>query len=394
MTEKEKNNAMVDAIIGIECSPVVDDNDIIKNYSKIPVGELSSFGAVAASIVPILQNLCKGNNGEQLYKMIIPKGVKGVVNSVGNIVGEKGKIIARARFVPSTTVAQGATSSILPISPTLMLLSVAVSTVTKELGKIEQAQKNIIQYMEMKDKSALRGDLATMQEILIEYKHSWNNEKFKNNKCLQVQEIKRELDKSIDFYKNQIKAKSVKGNLFHSDKSVKDKLSEVAKYFKDYELAMYLFAFSSFLEVMLSENFEAGYLNSVVNKVKAYVGQYKDLHKVCCEQMQSESKTSVQTVLLKGVAQFNKALGGAIADIPKISDGKVDETLIGFSSKLNNINDKKVANVLEIMPSENCEIVNPFVENINIVNKLFNDTEEILFDNNNLYFSLEMPKEQ
>ena len=52
------------------------------------------------------------------------------------------------------------------------------------------------------------------------------------------------------------------------------------------------------------------------------------MHKKCYEEIENESKSSIQAVSLKGVAGFNKAIGKTIAKIPKIRDGQVDEKLI------------------------------------------------------------------
>ena len=75
-----------------------------------------------------------------VIRMIIPNGVHGTVNSVGNIINASSKIVGRARFVEART---SVASTIDQINLVVMLMAVAITTVTKKLDQIEEAQINI-----------------------------------------------------------------------------------------------------------------------------------------------------------------------------------------------------------------------------------------------------------
>ena len=62
---------------------------------------------------------CRREFGEKLYKMIIPNGVHGTVNSVGNITNASGTIVGRARFVEAGSSAVG---TVAQINPAVMLM--------------------------------------------------------------------------------------------------------------------------------------------------------------------------------------------------------------------------------------------------------------------------------
>lgn len=389
MDEIAKKNAIIQAVTQIECYPIVKDDVAMQEYTKVPVGELSALGATFASIAPAFQNVFQAASssgvGEKLYKMIIPNGVHGTVNSVGNITNAGGKIVGRARFVEAGASAAGTVAS---INPAVMLMALAISAVTKKIGQIEEAQKDIIEFLQLKEKSVLKGNIAVLQEILDEYKYNWDNDKYKNNKHIQVQEIKRDAEQSIIFCRDQIDKKVSKKGLLHSDRDVKSKIQKVQYEFKDYELAMYIFSFSSFLEVMLLENFDAGYLEAVSKKIQLYAGQYHDLHTKCYQMIEGDSKTSIEAYALKGVAGLNRALGKTIAKIPKISEGQVDENLIEAGDKVQSFSEKRTENTMELFAHEYCTCVQPFVDNINAVNMVYNEPMELLFDSENVYFSL------
>ena len=396
MDEITKKNAIVRAMTEIECYPVIQDEVATQEYTKIPLGQLSAMGATFASIAPALKNVFNGVQnsgvGQQLYSMRIPNGLRlgeslqiakdgGLL---GNVVDASGTITQRARF----EAVQGAAGTVAQINPAIMLMAIAISTITKKLDQIEEAQKDIIEFLQLKEKAMLKGNIAVLQEILDEYKYNWDNKKYKNNKHIQVQEIKRDAEQSIIFCREQTEKKVTKKGLLHSDRDVKSKIQKVQYEFKDYELAMYIFSFSSFLEVMLLENFDAGYLNAVTSKIQLYAGQYHDLHEKCYQRIEGDSKTSIEAYTLKGVASLNRVLGKTIAKIPKISDGQVDENLIEAGDKVQNYSEKRTENTMELFAHEHCACVRPFVDNINAVNKIYNEPVELLFDNENVYFSL------
>lgn len=399
MDETTKKSVIVRAMTAVECYPVIQDEVAIQEYTKIPLGWLSAIGPKFASVAPSLKNVFNGAQssevGQQLFSMRIPNGLgvgeklqvaKKDGGLLGNVVDASGKITKRARFhaVP------GSVGTVAQVNPAIMLMAIAISTITKKLDKIEEAQKDIIEFLQLKEKAALKGNIAVLQEVLDEYKYNWDNEKYKNNKHIQVQEIKRDAEKSIIFCREQIEKKVAKKGLLHSDRDVKNKIQKVQYEFKDYELAMYIFAFSSFMEVMLLENFDAGYLSSVTKKIELYAEQYKELNQKCYELIEGDSKTSVQAYVLKGVAGLNKALGKGISKIPKISDGQVDEALIGAGERVDGFSEKRTESTMELFAREECICVRPFIDNINTVSMIYNEPMDLLFDKKvqNLHFFL------
>ena len=396
MDETIKKNVIARAMSEVECYPIIQEEVAVQEYTKVPLGQLSAMGAAFASIAPTLKKVFDGVQnsgvGQQLYSMRIPNGLRlgeslqfakdgGLL---GNVVDASGKITKRARF----EAVQGAAGTIAQINPAVMLMAVAITTVTKKLDQIEEAQKDIIEFLQLKEKAVLKGNIAVLQEILDEYKYNWDNDKYKNHKHIQVQEIKRDAEQSIIFSRDQIEKKVSKKGLLHSDRDVKAKIQKVQYEFKDYELAMYIFSFSSFLEVMLLENFDEGYLNAVTSKIQLYAEQYHDLHEKCHQMIEGDSKTSIEAYALKGVAGLNRMLGKGISKIPKISDGQIDENLIKASDKVQSFNEKRTENTMELFTHEHCACVHPFVDNINAVNKIYNEPMELLFDGENIYYCL------
>ncbi len=389
MSENTKEIAIMQAMSAVECYPIELETNAVQEYTKMPIGQLSAWGAVFATMAPALKTIVNSGAGETLYKMVLPKGlgvgehlsVAKTGGLLGNVVGKGGKITQRARFfeVPSQPI---------PIDPATMLMAIAIASITKKLDKIEEAQKDIIEFLQAKERAEIKGNIAVLQEILNEYKYNCDNEKYKSHKHIQAQEIKRDAEQKIILFCEQISNQIKKKGFLHSDRDVKQKIQKVQKTFQDYELSLYMFSFSSFIEVMLLENFDEGYLNSVSNKIELYAEQYHKLHEECHQQIESEAKTSVESHVIRGVAGVNKVLGKAIAKIPKIRDGQIDESLIAAGEKVDNFNEKRSENTMERFSNNYANCVKPFVENIQSVNRIYNHPVDVLFDGENMYFKI------
>ena len=69
-------------------------------------------------------------------------------------------------------------------------------------------------------------------------------------------------------------------------------------------------------------------------------------------------------------------------------DTKVASLLLEAGDKVKSFSEKRTENTMELFAHEHCTCVNPFVDNINAVNRIYNEPVEVLFDSENLYFSL------
>lgn len=142
MDETTKKNAIIRAMTDVECCPIIQEDVAIQEYTKVPLGQLSAMGATFAAIAPAfhgaVQNMASSGIGETLYRMVIPNGVHGTVNSVGNITNASGKIIGRARFVEAGASAAG---TVAQINPAVMLMAIAISAVTKNLTSLRKHKR-------------------------------------------------------------------------------------------------------------------------------------------------------------------------------------------------------------------------------------------------------------
>lgn len=169
---------------------------------------------------------------------------------------------------------------------------------------------------------------------------------------------------------------------------MKKQTTKLLDLFKDYRLALYTHGFAYFLEVMLLGNFDADYLKSIANKIEEYSIQYKELYTAVYEQMEDYSKSSVQSAVLKGLKTVSKATGEVIAKTPVISKGKVDEALIDAGSRLGKIDSKRMMDTMKVLIGAKDSCVRPFIDNIDMVNQLYNQPINVLLDGENIYLGV------
>lgn len=275
----------------------------------------------------------------------------------------------------------------IPLDPTMLCMAVAIMAVEKKLDAIYEAQKEILAFLELKEEAKLKGNLNALADVLNNYKFNWDNDKYKDHKHILVQDIKREAEQSIILYREQLTKALSKKTLFHSGQEVKVTLSKTMARLNDYQLALYTFSFSSFLEVMLLENFDTDYLNSIASKIQEYSSDYKALYERCAEKIEKDSKDSLEGYALKGLSKLSKGAGKIVEKIPVISKSQLDENLIKAGGFLQNIDTNRTQNVMQILADSQTDYISSFVENIHTIDNLYNQPMQLMFDSENIYIA-------
>lgn len=170
------------------------------------------------------------------------------------------------------------------------------------------------------------------------------------------------------------------------DRDVKAQVQKLKEELKDYQLALYTYAFASFLEIMLLENFDAPFLESVKKRIEGYAFQYRAIYTECFYQIEKRSKSSVESMVAKGVAGFSKGVGETIRKIPVVNKGPADEALLFTGETVEKLADRKIGSAVGVLfeAKDNCTL--PFIRNIEEVKKIYNEPLEVLFDGDGVYF--------
>lgn len=374
-----KRDVSLQAKMNVECPPVTPELDLtMRTATKIPLANLSALGAAFQPLTSAIQTAVSGTGGSGIY-FVNTMGKQMFTTSGGT------EFIGSLKAAGGTVGGGQARITALPCDPTMLFMAATLMNIEKKLDAIQETQQEILEFLEEKERATLQGNLNVLGDVTSNFKYNWDNENYKANKHILVQQIKKEAEASIILYRDQIAKELKRRSLIHSNQEVKGTLKKLESQFKDYQLALYLYSYATFLEVMLLGNFSKGYLDSIEQRISEYALQYRTMYTECYNLMEDYSKSSIQAGMLNGLASASKFMGTTIAKVPIISKSQLDENLIEAGSRMEKHGSKRSAMALEGLAQTRMSVTLPFVENIRSVNELYNKPVTYLFDSENMY---------
>ena len=368
---------------------LIEDEYQLSDHTKLPLSKVYELGKEFESIASAVHELFSENGKTSgIYKITIPKGThlaeyKSGVGNLGTVLDSNNQIAGQAVLKP------------LAFDPVTVLMIAALTNINQKLDAIQELQQDMMNFLVQKEKAELRGNLIFLSDILNNYRLNWNNDLYKNSSHIKVLDIRQTAEQKILFFRDQITTKLNKRSFLHSDRDTQKQIDSIRSDLKEYQLALYTHGFSSFLDIMLVGNFESEYLKGIRKKIEGYSWQYRELYTKCYNQLEDYSETSIQSTLLKGLKSLSKATGSAIARTPAFNKKNVDEALSDASAKLAEAGDRldklgtqrtqKQLSKL-VARSENC--VTPFLENIDMLERLYNNSLSMAFDKDTVYFGV------
>lgn len=264
-------------------------------------------------------------------------------------------------------------------------MAVALSQINQKLDAIQETQEEMFEYLKQKDKAALRGNIQTLNTVLQNYKHNWDNDLYIKNTHMKVLDVIQETDKQIVHLRAQIEAKTQSKKLIKSCLSVSHQVSELIDLLKEYQLANYAYSFASFLEPILSKNFKKDYLDLIEKRLSEYSIRYRELYSKAYSVIENSLDASVDKVLLGGVSFASKKLGNALAKTPLGKASQIDEALLQASDTVEDFNEDQSLNMAKKIQAAKDPNVILFQETIAALNILHNKPVQLVADKDNLY---------
>ncbi len=380
-TQEDRKNAVLQMMNHISLSSAMEESEVgLSNYTHLPLSRLAAYGTSFQPLATAVQTAIGGAGGSGIYYVNTAGKTMFQMKGTGNFIGS-------LQTSTGTVGAGQAQMTPLACDPTMLFMAAVLANIDKKLDAIQDMQQEMMDFLIQKEKADLKGNLNFLFDVFNHYKYNWNNAMYKNSNYIKVLDIRQESEKKITFYREQITAKVNKKSFFHSDQTVNKQLQSVQDQFKDYQLALYLLGFSSFLEVMLLENFDADYLSDISAKLEDYSLKYRELYSKCYDEIERYSSTSMQSSVLKGIAKASTSVGKFVEKIPVISNSQADEALKTAGGKLDKINAGKLRNQMNALIAYQSNLIKPFIENINTVNELYNKPVQLLVDKENLYLA-------
>lgn len=379
--QETQKNEIMKMMMDTSLAPMLKESEVgVSNYTPLPLSRLAAYGTAFQPLVTAVQTAINGAGQSGIYyvntagkTMFQMKGTKNYIGSLKTPTGMVGG--GQAQMTP------------LACDPTMLFMAAVLANIDKKLDAIQEVQKEMMDFLVQKEKASLKGNLNFLFDVFKDYKYNWNNTMYKNNNYIKVLDIRQEAEKKIAFYREQIIAKVNKKSFIHSDQKVSKQLKSVQDQFRDYHLALYLLGFSSFLEVVLLENYDPNYLASISAKLEDYSLKYKELYTKCYDEIEGYSLTSVQSSVLKGIAKASTSVGRLVEKMPVVSKGQADEALIAAGGKIEKINVEKIRKQMNSLIEHQSNSIRPFIQNIDTINELSNKPVRLLVDKEHIYLA-------
>ena len=305
---------------------------------------------------------------------------------VGSLKHANGKF-DQAAFVRVPSVKEVATS-VAAINPATLMIAAGIMAMSKKLDTIQEGQKHILGFLEKDKESKLKGNLTFLLDVFKKYRLNWNNSTFKSTQYNKTQDIEQEAEHNIEFYRSMLSGELKKKKYLVSKLDVKKNMQKLIENFSNYRLAIYIYAFASYLEIILLENFNSDFLKSISEKIKDESFKYVELYTVAYTKLESMASASLESGAIKGAAVVSHGLGKVIEKIPVIERGQLDENLIAASKKLEEYKIDSVDDLLSAFRSLRNSQVKQFTDLIETIDELRNGEPTILVDNENVYVQL------
>lgn len=376
-----KQKEIAKKMSSISILPIKDEVKIEKddNFTKIPYTTFLTLGAGLEPVANLLQKFVLGNNQSGLYWVNVPKGTH--LAKRRNGIGLLGAVLNNeTNQVVGQAILQTA-----PVDPTTLFMMVTLYAIEYKLSEINEAQKDIQSFLEQKEHSELQRSLVYLTDVINTYKYNWNNELYLKNNHLKTLDIKERAEQKIDFFQSQIRKEITKKEFLFLDKDVKKKLYTVKNDLVNDQLSLYLLSFASLLEIVLSESFDPGYIQSVINKLHHYSLEYRKLYTECYEIIEKDAKNSVEYETRKGISTLSKAMGKTIEKAPLLSKSPIDEALISASDKLISFNNAHTEMMMKKLLQNQGGFVKPFIDTLTSFHSIYSQDLQFAIDDEHIY---------
>lgn len=364
----------------IEFIPELLDDEIeLKRCRKIPLMDLAALGIGFESISTAIWNIGH-EGGSGIYRVIVPNG--GTMMKFKDARGYLGSVASKQGGVG------GGQAILNPVKfdPTMVFMAVAMMNIEHKLNIIQETQEEILQFLEQKEKTNLKGNIVFLSDVMNNYKYNWNNKEYLDSRRNVVVQIQKEAEQSLLFAQNRIKRLAAKKKLIKFSPEVKSKIKKLKSALEDYQLAVYVYAMASYVETMLTKNFNREYMDSVANKIESYSIDYRELYTGCYDALSDYYDSAIDTMLISGMAKATKAAGEALAQVPVIGEKTlIDDGLIAVGENVETLDETTRNESLAKIVSKQSSYVQPFVENIRTIGKLYDRPLAMAFDDENIY---------
>lgn len=353
---------------------------------SVPITELATLGAGVSSLLPVLRTVTQSTNiglPGGFYRLLNDAGT-GLKQSKNNFFWGFTKESKLGKFEKVNST-QSTTNTIMPINPATMMMAVALVSIEKRLNDIAKMQEQILSFLEAEKESEIEADVETLVDVINKYKYNWDNEQFINSNHKLIGDIQRTAKKNMISYQKAVSSIINSNQLIVAQSAVKTHLNDLLKKFKYYRLSLYSYSLASFIEIILSKSFEEDYINEIKKLIEKHNFTYLEIYAQSSVYLEKLTNSSIETNVMKGLGDASKVIGGFLGSVPLIKDTQVDKFLKESGDNLKDNANKIETNTVEKFTEVKNPNVTLFIDRMNDLIQIFNHTEKIYFDQDQIY---------
>lgn len=386
-----KKQAIAGQFMSMEFTPEFTDIKVdMTRATKVPLSELTALGTAFASLPEAFRTVTQTVqvSGESLYRVTDAAGRAidasalfsfndgtGLLGSFKDAAGN----LSQARLNPAgPQIAEVATS--IPYDPTSLFIAAALMEVNQKLDAIQETQQQMFDYLKSKDKGKLQANLEQLAEVMQNYRFYCNDEEQMRSQRNLVVGIRKEAKEAIRHHQLVIVGQLKRAGAIHVDKEVRDKAATVRSELEEYRVSVYLYAFSTFIDVMLHGNFEEDYLAALTEKIEDESIGYRQLYTQAYDLIEADADSSVRAMALGGLSGAMGFLSKAIEQTPIGDHTLIDEALGDASKGLGDFSKGVKTDMMRELIEASSSDVRPFIDNIENVSRLYNEPVMLMAD--------------
>lgn len=376
-------NQLIERIMEVEYVPNLELKGLeASSLPSFPVDHLASLGGVANPLIELITKISSAG-GSGLY----------YVNTAGKTMFQSGGGYIGSLMTSSGAVGGGqAIMTPIAFNPATLATACTIMAIEHKINQITEAQKDITNFLLYKEQAKIKANINTLLEVLNDYKYNSDNEKYKNNKHILVQSIKNESEQSILLLESLIEDKTNKKAGLHFNGKAKDYIKVSVDRLNDLQLGVYQYAFSSFLEIMLLENFDEKYINSVLKSIDSHKEKYVSLSGKVKDRARELSETSVQSGIAKGGSTLMSG-AGSLLEKTFLKKTNLGKKMIEKGKQIEDNVDTKIDKSVEIISDRNGKLTEPFERTLEYIKLIQSNDYCIAFDKANVYLDFKDKKE-
>ena len=326
--------------------------------------DINSLGDAMDCIIPAIEGICNEakKEGSGLYRLVSLVDNKIEDTKVGKAIDE---IVTKTK----DCLKLGDGTLVPALNPTVLLLSAILITIKEQTSVINDTCNKILTFLKNDKESQIEGDLNVLNNIVKEYKFNWNNKEYRTSHHKLALDIKRSAEQNIIFFKKSINSLIKIDKKALVAKTLQERQKELENEFSYFQLSLYIYGFSTFLEVLLLGNFNKDYLTQTSEKLNSYSQEYLEVFNEGLEYLEKTANSSTESKALKGIGDL----------LLKTKEGS------WLNKKGEEINKASIKQSLDTFMAFKDDKTQIFRDNINLTEVLFNECKDICFDEDGIY---------